>query len=62
MIDLVATAQSHGFHSIVARIADSQQASLELHEDMGFELIGVEREIGRKFGRWLHVSVMQVML
>lgn len=62
MIDLIATAQSHGFHSIIARIADSQQASLSLHEDMGFDLVGVEREIGRKFGRWLDVSVMQVLL
>ncbi len=62
MIDLLATAQSHGFHSIIARIADSQEASLALHEDMGFELVGVEREVGRKFGRWLNVSVMQVML
>lgn len=62
MIDLIATAQSHGFHSIIARIADSQRASLELHAEMGFELVGVEREIGRKFGRWLDVSVMQVLL
>ncbi len=62
MIDLLATAQSHGFHSIIARIADSQEASLALHEDMGFALVGVEREVGRKFGRWLNVSVMQVML
>jgi L-amino acid N-acyltransferase YncA len=62
MIDLLATAQSHGFHSIVARIADSQEGSLALHRDMGFELVGVEREIGRKFGRWLDVSVMQVLL
>lgn len=62
MIDLIATAQAHGFHSIIARIADSQEASLALHEAMGFELVGVEREIGRKFGRWLDVSVMQVLL
>jgi L-amino acid N-acyltransferase YncA len=62
MIDLLATAQSHGFHSIIARIADSQEASLALHADMGFDLVGVERQIGRKFGRWLDVSVMQVML
>lgn len=62
MIDLLATAQSHGFHAMVARIADSQTASLRLHESMGFELVGVEREIGRKFGRWLDVSVMQVLL
>lgn len=62
MIDLLATARSHGFHSIIARIADSQEASLALHVDMGFAHVGVEREIGRKFGRWLDVSVMQVML
>ncbi|MFT7474070.1 MAG: L-amino acid N-acyltransferase YncA [Verrucomicrobiales bacterium] len=62
MIDLIATAQSHGFHSIVARIADSQAPSLALHGDLGFALVGVEREIGRKFGRWLDVSVMQVLL
>lgn len=62
MVDLIATAQSHGFHSIVARIADSQEASLALHHKMGFELVGVERQIGRKFGRWLDVSVVQVLL
>lgn len=62
MIDLIATAESHGFHSIIARISDSQNASRELHEAMGFELVGVEREVGRKFGRWLDVSVMQVLL
>lgn len=62
MTDLIATAQSHGFHSIIARISDSQNASRELHEAMGFELVGVEREVGRKFGRWLDVSVMQVLL
>lgn len=62
MTELLTTAESHGFHTVVARIADSQEASLKLHEQLGFELIGVEREIGRKFGRWLNVSVMQVIL
>lgn len=62
MVDLIATAQSHGFHSIMARIADSQEASLKLHEIMGFELVGIERQVGRKFGRWLDVTVMQVLL
>lgn len=62
MTELLKTAKSHGFHTVVARIADSQEASLKLHERLGFELVGVEREIGRKFGRWLNVSVMQVIL
>ncbi len=62
MTELLQTAKSHGFHTVIARIADSQEASLKLHERLGFELIGVEREIGRKFGRWLNVSVLQVIL
>ena len=28
----------------------------------GFELVGVEREVGRKFNRWLDVSVLQRLL
>lgn len=62
MTALLDTARSHGFHTVIARIADSQEASRRLHEKMGFSLVGVEREVGRKFGRWLDVSVMQVIL
>ena len=62
MSELLSTAASHGFHAIIARIADSQEASLELHRQLGFSLVGVEREIGRKFGRWLDVSVMQFIV
>ncbi len=62
MEELLDSARSHGFHSAIARIADSQEPSLALHERMGFELVGVEREVGRKFGRWLDVSVMQRLL
>lgn len=59
---IVETARSHGFHSVIARIADAQEASVRLHERAGFEVVGVEREIGRKFNRWLDVTVMQLLL
>ena len=59
---LIDTARSHGFHSMIARIADAQPPSLKLHESVGFELVGVEREVGRKFNRWLDVAVMQLLL
>jgi L-amino acid N-acyltransferase YncA len=29
---------------------------------VGFEIVGVEKEVGRKLGRWLDVVVMQRML
>ena len=57
--DLVALADEHGFHAIFARIADAGAASVALHAKHGFELVGVEREVGRKFGRWLDVTLMQ---
>jgi len=50
------------FHSIVARVSATQQASVALHEACGFDLIGVEREIGRKFGRWVDVALLQRLL
>ena len=46
----------------MARIAASGDASRALHARCGFELVGVEREVGRKFNRWLDVAVMQCLL
>ena len=59
---LVATARRHGFHTVVARIVGGHDASIALHRAVGFELVGVEREVGRKLGRWLDVVVMQHLL
>jgi phosphinothricin acetyltransferase len=59
---VVDTARAHGFHTVVARIVDGHEASIALHEACGFRTVGVEQEIGRKFGRWLDVALMQRML
>jgi L-amino acid N-acyltransferase len=57
--ELLRLAASHGFHAVFARIVGGHTASIELHRVCGFEVIGVEREVGRKFGRWLDVVVME---
>lgn len=59
---LVETAAAHGFHTIVARIVGGHEASIALHRSVGFTEVGTEREVGRKFGRWLDVVIMQRML
>jgi phosphinothricin acetyltransferase len=33
-----------------------------LHRRCGFELVGIEREVGRKFNRWHDVALMQRLL
>jgi phosphinothricin acetyltransferase len=60
--ELIQLATQHGFHSVIARIGGNNQPSIALHEACGFTLIGVEREVGRKFNRWLDVSVLQRLL
>lgn len=62
LAELVELAARHGFHSVIGRIVGDNQASIRLHEAIGFELVGVERQVGRKFGRWLDVVVMQRLL
>jgi phosphinothricin acetyltransferase len=60
--EILRLAGVHGFHVVMARIVSNHDASIALHEGCGFRLIGVEKEVGRKFGRWLDVSVMQYVI
>jgi phosphinothricin acetyltransferase len=60
--ELLRLASAHGFHSVIARITGGNDASIALHAACGFEVVGTEREVGRKFGRWLDVVEMQRML
>lgn len=62
MAEIIDRARLHGFHSVIARIAEGNPGSIALHEGFGYATVGVEREVGRKFGRWLDVTEMQLML
>ena len=60
--EVVTMAEVRGFHTIIAHISDPEGASIALHRACGFSVVGIQREVGRKFGRWLDVTVMQKML
>jgi phosphinothricin acetyltransferase len=59
---LLEVATAHGFHAVFGRIVGGHEASIALHRRLGFEVVGTEREVGRKFGRWLDVVVVQKLL
>ena len=59
---LITDARDSGFHSMIARVETSGEASLALHRACGFELVGIEKQVGRKFRRWLDVATLQLML
>ena len=60
--ELLRLAGGYGFHAVMARIVGGHQASIGLHRACGFDLVGVEREVGRKFGKWLDVVLMQRLI
>lgn len=51
-----------GFHAAFAGIALPNPGSVALHEAMGFERVGIYREVGFKLGRWHDVGWWQRLL
>jgi L-amino acid N-acyltransferase len=60
--ELLRLGRAHGFHAMVARIVGHNESSIGLHVRCGFELVGTEREVGRKFGQWLDVVELYLLL
>lgn len=49
-----------GAHVVLALIESGNTVSIELHEDLGFELAARLPEVGRKFDRWLDLSILRL--
>jgi len=47
---------------VIARIDTQSIGSLALHKSLGFNEVGVEQQIGRKFGRWLDSAILQKII
>ena len=62
LADLIAKGGAAGLHTIIGGTCTEQVGSLALQEAFGFARVGCFREVGNKFGRWLDVAYMQLML
>lgn len=59
---LIPIATAQGKHVMIGGIDASNEASLRMHERLGFEKVAHFREVGHKFGRWLDLVFMQRFL
>jgi phosphinothricin acetyltransferase len=59
---LIERARGLGFHTLIGGTSAEQTASLALQEGLGFERVGLMREVALKFGRRLDVVTTQLML
>jgi phosphinothricin acetyltransferase len=63
MLELIATCTAAGYRQMLAVIGDrANAASIRLHAHLGFEHVGVHRDVGFKLGRWIDVVHMQLAL
>jgi len=60
--DLIERARANGHRAIIAGIDGEQLASVGIHEKFGFEKVGHLKRIGFKFGRWLDVIYMELLI
>ncbi|MDD3079377.1 MAG: GNAT family N-acetyltransferase [Paludibacter sp.] len=60
--EIIKNARAQNFHSIIAVIDTENESSIKLHEKYGFKNVGILPQVGYKFGKWLDVIFMQLIL
>ena len=59
---LIERAKACDKHVMVAAIESGNAASIGLHQRLGFTITGQMPQVGCKFGRWLDLTFMQLIL
>lgn len=59
---LIDQAKSDGLHMMVAAVTAGNDASIRLHEALGFEVTARMPQVGQKFGDWLELIFLQLRL
>ncbi len=59
---LIELARAQKLHTMIGVIDSENQGSIEFHEKFGFKTVGIIKESGYKFDRWLNSVFMQLIL
>jgi L-amino acid N-acyltransferase YncA len=59
---LVQLARRDGYHVLVGAVDGENTASIALHKKLGFEVTGRLPQVGMKFGRWLDLALVTLIL
>ncbi len=62
MNEILIRAETLGYHSVMSIIADSNDASGQLHKKIEFEPVGFLQRVGFKFNEWQDVAFYQLLL
>ncbi len=59
---LISQAKDEGYHTMIGGIDAANKGSIAFHKKFGFTETGILKEVGFKFGKWLDLQFMQLIL
>ena len=62
MQQLIEQCRAQGFHALIACITGGNEGSIALHQSLGFEQRSCVKEVVHKFGAWLDVVDLELIL
>jgi L-amino acid N-acyltransferase YncA len=62
LLALIVLAKEEGYHTMIGGIDAANTGSIDFHKKFGFVETGIIKEVGFKFGKWLDLQLMQLIL
>ncbi|MBG47306.1 MAG: GNAT family N-acetyltransferase [Pseudozobellia sp.] len=62
MTELIKKAKQEGYHTMLAGVDASNEASVAFHKKFGFKEVGIFKQVGYKFDKWLDLNFLQLLL
>jgi len=59
---IISECRTLSYHHLVAKIFNSNQRSIQYNLSLGYEIVGIQKEIGFKKGAWQDICIMQLVL
>ena len=60
--EIISLAKGAGMHALIAGVDSENEISLQLHLKFGFTQVARFKEVGFKFGRWLDLIFLELIL
>lgn len=59
---LIDLCRVQGYHALIACITEGNEASVRMHEQLGFRQVSEYKQVGYKFEKWLGVVDMELLM
>lgn len=59
---LIQRCREYEYHHLVAKVFADNEASIAYNKNFGYTVVGIQKEIGFKKGKWQDIAIMQLIL